>query len=122
MRYVRSLCAFVILATLATAAFAVRVVGPLQCQGDCDLNGRVSIYDLVTAVRVALGDADVTACPGSDTATIDALVRAVVAALDGCPRGSTFDVHDFTDFAFQRQNGLGDCWPVDTLYSPTLSR
>jgi cysteine-rich repeat protein len=122
MRFVRSLCAFVGVLTLATPTLAVRIAGGLPCQGDCDRNGLVSIDDLVTAVHVALGDAAATTCPGSDAATIDALIRAVVTALTGCPRGAAYDLRDFDDFSFQRESGLGDCWPIDTLYSASLTR
>ncbi len=122
IRYVRTLCACVVVIISATPAIAFRVSGPLPCQGDCNLSGQVSIDDLITAVHVALGDGDAASCPGSDASTIDALIRAVRAALDGCPRGHTYDLRDFTHFAFQRQSGLGDCWPVDTLYGASLER
>lgn len=62
---------------------------PGQCAGDCDADGAVSIDDLVTAVRVALGAADASSCraasiDGDAMVSIAELIRAVRAALAGC--------------------------------------
>jgi len=60
------------------------------CAGDCDGSGTVDIAELVTAVRIALGEIGVAACAGVDSngdgmVSIDELVGAVARAQDGCP-------------------------------------
>jgi hypothetical protein len=62
---------------------------PVPCAGDCNGNGAVSIGELVTGVRIALGEASLEECsaadPGGDgLVTIADLIRAVGSALDGC--------------------------------------
>ncbi len=64
------------------------------CAGDCDGSGAVAIDELITGVRIALGDAPVTACAAFDanadgSVGIEELVRAVTAALSGCPAAPT---------------------------------
>ena len=64
------------------------------CAGDCNLNGIVTIDELVRAVNVALGSASIDECEDIDVnrdgeVTIDELVRAVSAALTGCPATPT---------------------------------
>lgn len=60
------------------------------CPGDCDGDGRVSIEELVVAVRIALGTADLELCPSIDAdgdgdVSIAELVQAVRAAIGVCP-------------------------------------
>ena len=62
---------------------------PGTCPGDCGGDGAVSVAELITAVRIALGLLDVGACTSVDqdlsgTATVAELVRAVASALSGC--------------------------------------
>ena len=56
--------------------------------GDCNGNGVVRVDELVKAVNIALGTADVSLCAAADRngdgVKIDELVRAVGAALKGC--------------------------------------
>lgn len=64
-------------------------VSPL-CVGDCGIDGRVTIDDLVKAVSIALGESDLGTCPTSDrdqdgTVTVDEIVQAVRMALGSCP-------------------------------------
>lgn len=59
------------------------------CTGDCDGDQRVDIVDLITAVRVVLDEAPLTACPsilcnGGDSTAIDCLIRAIDYGLRGC--------------------------------------
>jgi cytochrome c peroxidase len=59
------------------------------CAGDCDLNGKVTVDELITAVNVGLDGAPLAAClvadPSADgTVAINELVAAVNAALNGC--------------------------------------
>jgi hypothetical protein len=65
--------------------------GPTDCTGDCDHNGVVTVDELLTAVNIALGSADVpmSACLPADanldySVSIDELVTAVDHALLGC--------------------------------------
>jgi hypothetical protein len=62
----------------------------VPCPGDCDGDGRVHTSELVTATALALGRAPLAACPAAAcrpgaAVTVDCLVRAVAAALEGCP-------------------------------------
>jgi cysteine-rich repeat protein len=63
---------------------------PGGCVGDCDESGIVTIDEVIAAVNVALGLADLSRCAGGDAngdeaISIDELVEAVGAALNGCP-------------------------------------
>lgn len=60
------------------------------CVGDCDAGGVVEVSELVQAVRIAVGEAEMGECPACDVdedgaVQIDELVAAVDAALHGCP-------------------------------------
>lgn len=60
------------------------------CVGDCNLDRRVTIDELITAVDMALASTVDARCAvadidGSGALQIDELVAAVAAALDGCP-------------------------------------
>jgi hypothetical protein len=75
---------------LAAAALADIGWGvPTVCQGDCDGNRYVTIDELIIAVRIALGQAPLESCSAinvdnSGTVVINALVGALVHALEGC--------------------------------------
>ena len=61
-----------------------------DCVGDCDGGGTVTIGELIVGVNIALGLADVRACPSLDAngdhqVTISELITAVNNALTGCP-------------------------------------
>jgi Ca2+-binding EF-hand superfamily protein len=62
-----------------------------DCGGDCNLDGKVAINELIAAVDMAARAAnDVARCPTLDDnndsrITIDELVRAVNRSLEGCP-------------------------------------
>ena len=60
------------------------------CAGDCNSDGMVAINELITGVNIALGSAQVTACPSFDvnkdgSVAINELISAVNNALGGCP-------------------------------------
>jgi hypothetical protein len=60
------------------------------CPGDCDASGQVDIAELIRGVNIALGTLDLPACSAIDSSangavTIDELIAAVSAALNGCP-------------------------------------
>jgi hypothetical protein len=61
----------------------------ITCVGDCDGNGSVVVNEIVLGVNIALLSQPVTACRafdpnGSNTVSIDELVRAVNNTLRGC--------------------------------------
>jgi penicillin amidase len=61
----------------------------IPCLGDCAGDEHVSVDDLIKGVNIALGTAEVTACPAFDLAgdgsvTVDELVKGVNKALSGC--------------------------------------
>ncbi len=65
-------------------------IGEPGCTGDCDADTTVSISELVVCVNIALGRQGLGFCPACDPnedgqTSINELVRAVRAALDGCP-------------------------------------
>ncbi|MDX2167130.1 MAG: hypothetical protein SF182_08710 [Deltaproteobacteria bacterium] len=60
------------------------------CPGDCDDDGEATVAELVEAVELALADGSIESCRVLDASadaaiTVDELVRAVAASLDGCP-------------------------------------
>lgn len=74
--------------------FAQRAIPPIVappgfCPGDCNRDALVTVDELITAVRIALGEAAVDTCLDADLngdgiVTVDELVTAVNAALLGC--------------------------------------
>jgi hypothetical protein len=76
------------LALLATATPSWAAYG--GCVGDCAENGGVTVDDLVRAVNIALGSAELETCVPADAnqdgeVQVNELVLAVGNALDGCP-------------------------------------
>jgi hypothetical protein len=64
-----------------------RTPGP--CVGDCGRDGAVTVDELVVGVAIALGVGDFEDCPefdidGNSLVTVDELIAAVGAALQGC--------------------------------------
>ncbi|MEO8605112.1 MAG: hypothetical protein ABI629_21270 [bacterium] len=62
--------------------------GP-ECVGDCDADGAVGVAEVITAIDVALGLANLGACPAADATadlrvSIDEIVSSVHSALYGC--------------------------------------
>lgn len=60
-----------------------------RCTGDCDFDDQVRVSELVVGLRIALGEAPVSACPqidadASGSASIDELMVAVNNAFDYC--------------------------------------
>jgi hypothetical protein len=56
------------------------------CVGDCNLDGQVTVDEILLAIYVALGNADVSSCkcPGCGP-TIDQIVLGAIGnALEGC--------------------------------------
>ena len=93
-RVVRQLLAVTL---IAGCLFALRpaLAAPPCCQGDCNGDGVVRIDELVVRVGIALGSEPVSACAHggdcpcsgpADLCDIGFMVRAVNAALYGCPQ------------------------------------
>jgi hypothetical protein len=63
---------------------------PPSCPADCNGNGTVEVNEVITAIRIALGESDLGVCPAADLnrdvgITIDEILAAVRALLEGCP-------------------------------------
>ncbi len=61
-----------------------------QCVGDCGGDNEVTVDEIITMVNIALGSAQVSACPVGDAnndgeITVDEIIQAVNNALNGCP-------------------------------------
>lgn len=61
------------------------------CVGDCNGDGNVTVDELVLGVNIALGTANIDACPafdadGNGSVTVDELIQGVNNALNGCPQ------------------------------------
>lgn len=84
----RLMAALLAAAVLGGPRFAA--AAPSTCPSDCNGDFEVTVNELVLAVTIALGDAELTACPRADRngdgeIEIGELIAAVSAALDGCP-------------------------------------
>jgi len=60
------------------------------CTGDCDTNGQVMVYEVITAVNIALGNSALDTCipadqNGDGQVTIDEVLAAVGNVIAGCP-------------------------------------
>ncbi len=61
-----------------------------MCVGDCNSDGEVSVSELMVGVNITLGTMRTTMCSnldvgGDERVTVNEMVQAVRAALDGCP-------------------------------------
>jgi hypothetical protein len=75
--------AFALMVTAASPAIAT-------CGGDCNVDGSVTVDEIVLGVNIALGSGVVDACQAMDAnqdsqVTVDEIVTAVNNALSGCP-------------------------------------
>lgn len=62
---------------------------PQLCGGDCDLNGVITVDEVLVLVNIGLGGAPVDLCAGGDLdgnrqVTVEEILRAVDNALHGC--------------------------------------
>jgi pseudomonalisin len=67
----------------------VRAFAALDCAGDCNGDGAVTVDEILTGVNIALGATPDSQCPGLDAngdamVTVDELLQAVDHALNGC--------------------------------------
>ncbi len=76
---------------IASGTFAV--TGP-ACPGDCNGDQEVTVTELLAVADIALGNASIESCPAGSTnddrrVSIDGLLRAIDAALEGGCDGAT---------------------------------
>ena len=62
----------------------------LQCIGDCNEDGAVTVDEIIVGVNIALGNTPVSECLGLDSnddgsVTVNEIIAAVNAVLNGCP-------------------------------------
>ncbi len=82
--------AFVLPALLMVLPWRQLSLAAVACPGDCDGDGVVRTHELVRCVEIALGAMPPIQCPTADSSgdhglTINEIVLAVEAAIDGCP-------------------------------------
>jgi hypothetical protein len=70
----------------------ITIVPRSACTCDCNEDGAVTLDEVVTGIRIALGQVDATACESADadgdgTVGIDELLGGVRYAIDGCVEG-----------------------------------
>src|SRR5512139_626226 len=80
-----------VVALLALAAVP-RPARAQGCTGDCNTSNSVTVDEILVMVNVALGQAQVSACPAGDAnhdnaITVDEILAAVNFALTECPSG-----------------------------------
>lgn len=74
---------------IATSSATPVPTAPSTCRGDCDLDGAVTINELISAVTIALDSQPLSLCPSLDSSAnaaveINELIAAVANALAGC--------------------------------------
>ena len=82
-----------ILWVLASGLFVATSASAQECVGDCNGDNMVAINELIIGVNIALGSAQVDACPSFDVngdgmVTINELITAVNNALGDCVGGT----------------------------------
>jgi hypothetical protein len=73
---------------------ATAALGQTPCIGDCDRNGTVVVAEVLRGIRISLGGAATTSCAAFDpdatgSVSIDELIGAVHATMNGCRRQRT---------------------------------
>jgi hypothetical protein len=76
-------------AVLALCPVGAARAGEAACEGDCDGDRAVTVSELITGVRIVLGEVALGECApfdrdGSGDVAIDELIAAVTRALQGC--------------------------------------
>jgi hypothetical protein len=87
---------------------------PTPCPGDCSADVEVTVDELITCVNLALGTADVEACPpcdvdGDGSVTIDEIIAAVNAALVGCPMPPAVTLAEIQSTIFTPRCAIPSC-------------
>jgi len=77
---------FLLAVAFTVVATAAPKLTSAACIGDCDVDGTVTVDELITGVSIAIGTVDPSACiamdaDGDGAVTVDELVRAVNVVL-----------------------------------------
>ena len=80
------------LVTIALLAITVCRADAVGCPGDCNEDGMVTVGEVVIGMGITLGVQRLASCPAmdrdaSDSVTVDEVLLAVGALLNGCPAG-----------------------------------
>lgn len=81
------------LAVAALLAVPVRAWADPACQGDCNGDGRVTVWEVITVVRMDLAEIPATTCPNGtrrpgeidNVDVVCALRHALYGTCDSCP-------------------------------------
>src|SRR5262245_11975214 len=97
-----------ILALLACMCFAFQPLGAIaqderRCVGDCGVDGRVTVDEVVVGVNIALAETAMGGCVLFDLSrdgrvTVDDLLAAITAALSGCTANRAPITEDLPDY------------------------
>jgi hypothetical protein len=82
------------IAAAGPAQVTVTIPRAPACPGDCNGDRSVDVSEIVTAVNILLGFTERNSCGAADrnsdgAITVDEVIQAVQAALEGCPFQST---------------------------------
>ena len=116
---------------LLSVLFAVAAVwflgalpaGAQSCAGDCDDSGEVTVNEIITGVRIALGELELDDCRAADAdgnavVAIGDLITAINVALSGCSAQIAYEQAFAETYApvlfFDSKQGQTDkCFPSD---------
>ena len=84
---------FVLVSSAALAVSPTQITSQ-TCIGDCDNSRTVTVDEILTGVSITLGSLSLEQCPrfdcdGIGQVTVDCIIGAVEAALNGCDSGPT---------------------------------
>jgi len=108
----------------STATGVFEVTGePAACEGDCNLDDKVTIDELITGLNIALKHISTSDCMALDTdeneaVGIDELMQAVRAALFGCDPVPTchddLECESPSSCLAPGEHGCGICQPIES--------
>jgi hypothetical protein len=105
-----------------SAATGSTGVEAVQCAGDCDGDGTVTIEELTQGLRIILDRFSALNCPALDPPMVSGLVRAVRRALEGCPPPTIADFSAVDRFELFRGTGYGYCPPIGSVVAASIVR
>lgn len=102
---------------IAAIGFLFPSVVAAQCAGDCGRDNSVQVGEVITCVGVALSTLPLTQCSecdvsGDGRATVDELIAAVRAVLEGCPCPLAAGEYRLTQRADGELHVIGSAWVV----------
>jgi hypothetical protein len=102
---------------VAVIGFLVPSVVAAQCAGDCGRDNRVQVAEVITCVGAALSTLPLTQCNECDVngdggVTVEELIAAVRAVLDGCPCPLAAGEYRLTQRADGEMQVIGSPWVV----------